>query len=66
MIVDDILDYCENNKISEFYQIVDYARKNNHDWFEYINKNSPLIKEYLESKYSSKKESNDGDLVLCD
>lgn len=55
-IVDDILDYCDINNIEEFFQLVDFVRKNNRDWFRYINKNSWLIKEYLKSKHFHKKE----------
>lgn len=55
-IVDDIMDYCEINGINEFYQLIDYVRKNNRDWFKYLNKNSWLIREYLKSKHFHKKE----------
>ena len=55
-LVDDILDYCEVNDITEFYQLVDYVRKNNRDWFRYINKNTYLIMSYLKNKHLHKKE----------
>ena len=55
-LVDDILDYCEVNDITEFYQLVDYVRKNNRDWFRYINKNTYLIMSYLKNNHLHKKE----------
>lgn len=55
-IVDEILDYCAVARITEFFELVDYVRKNNRDWFRYINKNSWLIKEYLKSKHFHEKE----------
>lgn len=50
-IVDDILDYCEETNCNEFYEIVDYSRKNCREWFKYLNKNAWLVKEYLKSKH---------------
>lgn len=50
-IVDNMLDYCEVNNITEYYQLIDYVRKNNREWFRYLNKNSYLVKEYLKSKH---------------
>lgn len=49
-IVDQILDYCTEHDITEYFQLIDYARKSNKDWFRYMNKNTYLIREYLKSK----------------
>ena len=55
-MVDAILDYCEINNIDEFFELVNYCRKNNRDWWRYLNKNCWLIKETLKSKHFHKKE----------
>lgn len=59
-IVDAMLDYCEENGITEYFQLIDYVRKNNRDWFRYLNKNSFVVKEYLKSKHFHLKEENLG------
>lgn len=49
-IVDQILDFCTEHDIVEYFQLIDYARKSNKEWFRYMNKNTYLVREYLKSK----------------
>ena len=51
--LEEIIKYCEDNKIEKFYQLVDYAIESKNDkWYNYINKNTWLIEEYFKSKYN--------------
>jgi len=65
-IVDEILDFCEVSGIVEFFELVDYVRKNNRDWFRYINKSAWLIREYLKSKHFHQKEKSQKSLPKND
>jgi len=53
-ILEEMIEYCEKNKVEKFYQLVDYATQIKNDkWCEYINKNSWLIENYFKSKYNN-------------
>lgn len=51
----EIIDWCEEENICYFYDLVNYARIHKTDsWFVFLKQNSYFIKEYLRSKASKR------------
>lgn len=49
-----IIDFCVENSMTEFYELVEYARKNRpDDWFPLIINNAFMLSRYLTSKRHS-------------
>lgn len=49
--IKDMIDYCRDNNIVEYCDILDYARNNREDWFRCLCDSSTfVIKEYLKSR----------------
>lgn len=62
--VGEIIDYCEENNIVSFYNLLLYARENRYDWFKALCDNSTMIiKEYLKSKQWTKEKSSNHMIV---
>lgn len=53
----EIIEYCKENSICRFCDLVEYSLKNNEEWFEYLisGYKSRLIIEYLKSKQWSER-----------
>lgn len=48
--ISDMLEFCKNNEIYAFSDLVDYARENRQDWFVTLCDNGTyIVKEYLKS-----------------
>lgn len=66
----EIIQFCEENNVFYFYDLVLYARENYFDtWFVFLKQNSYFIKEFLRSKgarrdYDLKKEQLQADKEL--
>ncbi len=48
--VKEMINFCIEYNIYEFYQLVEYAMENNEEWFDVLNSSSFLIREYLRSR----------------
>lgn len=61
IIIDEIIAYCKKNDITQYCDIVDYAREFNYNWYRALCDNcSFMVREYLKSKWWKEKYESEG------
>lgn len=56
-VLADIMDFCDNNNVASYRDLMQYCRRERRDWFKTLCDNSYVIMEYLKSMSWSQKQA---------